>query len=102
MQSNRCRMTTWVLALGLVGWLLAGLLGCCGKPFSCGKNTKLDYGRSVTHNIAAQLVNPEAGKEVQVSRGQTPEAAVNAYEKYNKSFKAEEQKPLLKLTTGGE
>ncbi len=102
MQSKKCRMTTWVLALGLVGWLLAGLLGCCGKLFSCGKHTKRDYGRSVTHNIANQLVNPEAGKDVQVSRGQTPEAAVNAYGKYNKSFQAEEQKPLLKLTTGNE
>jgi hypothetical protein len=34
-----------------------------------------------------------------VSRGQSPEAAVNAYDKYNKSFKPEEKKPLLRLTT---
>jgi hypothetical protein len=86
-------MTTWVLALGLAGWLLAGLLGCCGK------HTKRDYGRSVTNNLAAQLVDPEAGKEVYVSRGQSPEAAVNAYDKYNKSFKPEEKKPLLSLST---
>jgi hypothetical protein len=94
MFSTICRMTTWVLALGLAGWLLAGLLGCCGK------HTKRDYGRSVTNNITMQLVNPEAGKEVVVSRGQSPEAAVNAYDKYNKSFKPEEKKPLLRLTTG--
>ncbi len=93
MYSKICRMTTWVLALGLAGWLLAGLLGCCGK------HTKQDYGRSVTHNIASQLVNPEAGTEVVVSRGQAPDAAVNSYDKYNKSFKPEEKKPLLKLTT---
>jgi hypothetical protein len=93
MNSNTCRMTTWVLALGLAGWLLAGLLGCCGK------HTKRDYGRSVTNNLAAQLVDPEAGKEVYVSRGQSPEAAVNAYDKYNKSFKPEEKKPLLSLST---
>jgi hypothetical protein len=93
MSSNTCRMTTWVLALGLAGWLLAGLLGCCGK------HTKRDYGRSVTNNLAAQLVDPEAGKEVYVSRGQSPEAAVNAYDKYNKSFKPEEKKPLLSLST---
>jgi hypothetical protein len=93
MYGKICRMTTWVLALGLAGWLLAGLLGCCGK------HTKKDYGRSVTHNIATQLVNPEAGKEVYVSRGQPPEAAFNAYEKYNKSFKPGEKQPLVKLTT---
>jgi hypothetical protein len=86
-------MTTRVLALGLAVWLLAGLLGCCGK------HTKRDYGRSVSHNLASQVVNPEAGQQVQVSVGQSPQAAVNAYEKYNKSFKPEEKKPLMKLTT---
>jgi hypothetical protein len=87
-------MTTGGLALGLAAWLLAGFLGCCGK------HTQRDYGRSVTHNMAAQLVNPEAGQEVYVSRGQTPEAAVNAYEKYNKSFKPEAEGALLPALTG--
>ncbi len=93
MTRKTSRVITQVLALGLAGWLAAGLLGCCGK------HTKRDYGRSVTHNLASQLVNPEAGREVQVSRGQAPQAAVNAYEKYNKSFRPEEKKPLMKLTT---
>ncbi|MGQ9688194.1 MAG: hypothetical protein ACUVXF_05320 [Desulfobaccales bacterium] len=93
MLKNIGRMTTRVLALGLAGWLLAGLLGCCGK------HTKRNYGRAVTHNLASQLVNPEAGQQVQVSVGQSPEAALNAYEKYNKSFRPEEKKPMLKLTT---
>ncbi len=92
MRKNTCRTTTWMLGLVLAGWLLAGLVGCCGQW------TKKDYGNSVTHNIAAQLVDPTAGQEVYVSRGQTPEAAANAYEKYNKTFKAEEKK-ALKLTT---
>ena len=80
MQRTRGWMTRWGLALGLAAWLLAGLLGCCGH------HTQQDYGRSVTHNLAVQLVNPEAGQKVEVSRGQTPEAAVNAYDKYNKSL----------------
>ncbi len=93
MRKNTCRTTTWMLGLVLAGWLLAGLVGCCGQW------TKQDYGHSVTHNIAAQLVDPTAGQEVYVSRGQTPDAAANAYEKYNKTFKAEEKKQALKLTT---
>jgi hypothetical protein len=94
MHNNTCRTTTWALGLVLAGWLLAGLLGCCGQW------TKRDYGHSVTHNIATQLVDPTAGQEVYVSRGLTPEASTNAYEKYNKSFKPDEKKPVLKLTTG--
>jgi len=81
------------LSLALAGWLLLGLLGCCGH------HTQLDYGRSVANNMAAQVVNPEAGVVAQVGVGQSPEAAANAYGKYNKSFTPEEKKPLLKLTT---
>jgi hypothetical protein len=51
MQSNGCRMTTWGLGLVLAGWLLASLLGCCGH------NTQRDYGHSVEHNIAMQVVD---------------------------------------------
>ncbi len=94
MQKNTCRTTTWALGLVLAGWLLAGLLGCCGHW------TRQDYGHSVEHNLATQLVDPTAGQTVYVSRGQSPDAAVNAYEKYNKTFKPEEKKPVLRLTTG--
>jgi len=81
----------WVLAL--LGTLFLGLQGCCGQ------HTRLDRGRSVSNNIAAQILNPEAGRVSQVVVGQPPEAAVQAYSKYNKSFSPEEKKPLLKLTT---
>jgi len=94
MHRKRCRMTTWGLGLALAGWLLAGLLGCCGQA------TKRDYGNSVTHNLASQLVDPAAGQTVYVSRGQSPDAAVNAFEKYTKSFKPGEKPQVLKLTTG--
>lgn len=80
------------LALGCGLWLV--LQGCCGQ------HTRLDRGRSVANNIAAQIVNPEAGRVTQVTVGQSPEAAAQAYAKYNKSFSPEEKKqPLLKLTT---
>lgn len=87
-------MMRWGLVLGLTGWLLVGLLGCCGH------HTEQDYGRSVTHNLAVQIVNPEAGREAQVGVvGLTPEAAANAYDKYNQSFKPGQKQPVLKLTT---
>jgi hypothetical protein len=93
MQSNGCRMTTWSLGLVLAGWLLTGLMGCCGH------NTQRDYGHSTEHNFAMQVVNPTAGQTVYVSRGQTPEAAVNTYDKYNKTFKKEEQQQSIYRTT---
>ncbi len=89
------RMTRWGLVLGMAGCLTAGLLGCCGQ------NTKLDYGRSVRYNLANSLLNPQAGQEEVVSRGQPPEAAANAYEKYNKSFAPQKnQKTLFSFTSG--
>ncbi len=94
MRSARSRTTRWGLALGLTGWLLVGLLGCCGH------HTERDYGRSVTNNLAAQVVNPAAGQVAQVGAGLAPEAAVNAYDKYNQSFKPGIKQPVLKLTTG--
>jgi hypothetical protein len=93
MQSKLRRIIQGGLILGMAGWLVAGLLGCCGKW------TKRDYGRSVTHNLANSLVNPQAGQEVVVSRGQSPDAAANAYAKYNKSFEPDQKKSLLRLTT---
>jgi hypothetical protein len=105
MHKNICPITTWGLGLILAGWLLVGLTGCCnrnpGLLYCCGRHTQKDYGHSVTHNIASQIVDPEAGRQVYVSRGLPPDAAVNAYEKYNKTFKPEDQKPLMQLTTGG-
>jgi hypothetical protein len=86
-------ITRWGLVLGVTGCLTAGLWGCCGK------HTQRDYGRSVTHNRAVQLLNPRAGREPVVSRGQPPVAAANAYEKYNKSFSPKKEKSLINLTT---
>lgn len=94
MQSKLRRIAQGALILGMAGWLAAGLLGCCGKW------TKRDYGRSVTHNLVNSLVNPQAGREVVVSRGQSSEAAANAYTKYNKSFELEKKESPLILTTG--
>jgi hypothetical protein len=91
------RTATWttkvVGLLVLLAWLGLSLTGCCGTAL------EEDYGRSVANNLTALVVNPEAGQKVEVGVGQTPDASANAYDKYNKSFKPEEKKTFLKLTT---
>ena len=88
-------MTRGLGVLALLG-LMVLALGCSCPPYP---NLVQDYGRSVGNNIAAQVVNPEAGRVAKASVGQTPEAAAHAYDKYNKSFSPEEKKPMFKITT---
>lgn len=90
----KCSATVMTRVAGLLTLLACVLLGGC-----CGNALEQDYGRSVANNLTAQIVNPEAGRTVQVGPGQAPDAAANAYDKYSKSFKPEEKKTFLKLTT---
>jgi hypothetical protein len=70
--------------LGLIlGLALLGLAGC--YPPSA---LEMDYGNSVRHNMAQQVVNPAAGFNPK------PQAAANTQEKYDKGFKGEEKKAL--------
>ncbi len=58
-----------------------------------------DFGHAVRHNMAQQIVNPQAGFKPQPAAGLSPQAAANSMEQYNKSFKAEEKKTLeMKLS----
>jgi hypothetical protein len=81
-----------------VGLAAAALLLAAG---ACAPTTlEQDYGRSVRNNIAQQVVNPRAGLDETPAVGLPPTAAVNAMERYNKSFKGEDKKTLeMKLTT---
>ena len=72
------------LALGVA---LLGLAGCF--PPSA---VEMDYGNSVRNNIAQQVVNPQAGFNPKPAVGLSPHAAVNAMERYDKSFKEEPKK----------
>ena len=74
------------LALGLA---LLGLAGC--YPPSA---LEMDYGNSVRNNIAQQVVNPQAGFNPKPAVGLSPQAAANAQEKYDKSFKGDDKKSL--------
>lgn len=76
-----------LLSLGLA-W------GCC--PPSA---LQADYGRSVTNNLAQQVVNPTAGQDTAPAAGLIPGAGVNLYGKYEKTFKAEEKGAAVQLIT---
>ncbi|MFA5110163.1 MAG: hypothetical protein WC443_02030 [Desulfobaccales bacterium] len=79
------------LALGVALLWLAG----CYPPSAL----EQDFGHAVRHNMAQQVVNPQAGFAPQPAAGLSPQAAANEMEKYNKSFKAEEKKSLeMKLS----
>ena len=83
------------LALGALLWLA----GCyTGAPIA-----EADYGRSVTNNVAQQVVNPRASQDLTPAVGLAPKTEQNVLDKYDKSFKAEEKKgqELFKMTTGG-
>jgi hypothetical protein len=86
----------WTRTL-LALWAAALLLSAA----ACAPTTvEQDYGRSVHHNIAQQLVNPRAGLDTTPAVGLPPTAAANEMDHYNKTFKGEEKKSLeMKLTT---
>jgi hypothetical protein len=71
-----------------------GLAGCCGPS-----TIQADYGRSVTNNLAQQVVNPQAGLETAPAAGLTPTAGTSLYGKYEKTFKAEEKGAAVQLMT---
>jgi hypothetical protein len=85
------RMTALALALCLG---LGLVWGCC--PAS---SLQPDYGRSVTNNLAQQVVNPTAGQETAPAAGVTPGAGTNLYGKYEKTFKAEDKGAAVQLIT---
>jgi len=81
-----------ILVLGALLWLA----GCCAP-----NALEQDLGRSVANNIAQQVVNPQAGFDPTPAVGLPPATAVNVKERYDKSFKAEEKKPMeMKMITG--
>jgi hypothetical protein len=83
-----------VLALLSAAVLAAG---CTAPAFP---NLERDYGRAVSSNLAASVVNPQAGLNQAPAAGLGPTAATNLKGKYDKTFKAEEAKKMLQLTTG--
>ena len=94
MRRNRILRPRQWLALGLLLSLMAWLMGC-----ACPSAVQEDYGRSVTNNLALQVVNPQAGLETAPAAGLTPTAGTNLYGKYQKTFTAEEKAAAVQLIT---
>jgi hypothetical protein len=92
-KNDRWRQGIWagMLALAL------GLGGCAGQ-----NALERDFGHANASNIAQQTVNPAAGMTVaSPTVGLPPKAAVNAMERYDKSFKGEEKAATsLKMISG--
>lgn len=84
------RMAALMAVLGLLA--LTG--GCCAPSA-----LEADYGRSVTNNLAQQVVTPQAGLDTAPAAGITPTAGTNLYGKYEKTFKAEEKGAAVELIT---
>ena len=76
--------TSQALMLLALGVALLGLAGC--YPPSA---LEMDYGNSVRNNTAQQVVNPRAGYNPKPAVGLPPQAAANAMDRYDDSFKKE-------------
>jgi hypothetical protein len=59
-----------------------------------------DYGNAVRSNLAQSILNPRAGQETTPAVGLGPKAGANEMERYDKSFKGEEKRPMeMKVST---
>ncbi len=95
MRQRQATRMVRMIAFGLALCLGAVLVwGCCGPS-----TVAQDFGRSVTNNLAQQVVNPTAGLETAPAAGLTPAAGTNLYGKYEKTFRAEEGKAAVQLIT---
>ncbi|MBM4294583.1 MAG: hypothetical protein FJ126_06710 [Deltaproteobacteria bacterium] len=77
----------------ILGAILAGVAGCYPSAL------EEDYGRSVRNNMVQQIITPQAALDTGPTTGIPPDAAVNTFEKYKKSFKPEEKRPFVSITT---
>lgn len=81
-----------LLLLCLVGML--GLGGCGNWNWYPPSAVNQDYGNSVRNDVAQTVLNPKAGLDPSPAAGLAPVAGANTMGNYEKSFKAEEKKPL--------
>jgi len=82
------RMVLWCLPVllclaGCANWSLFGLTA-----------VEQDRGSAVRNEIAQSVLNPRAGQTEAVAPGLSGTASVNSLEKYDKSFKSEDKKPM--------
>jgi hypothetical protein len=70
--------------------------------FACAQPSRLekDYGKSVKHFRTNQVMDPEAGKNLEPVTGQDGEAARATVQKYRQSFEAAHEAPQPIVQTG--
>ena len=71
------------IGIGLISMLALMLAGCSTMP----SRTEMDYGNSLRMAKAAQIVNPEAGKNLEPVMGFDGRAGWHAIDKYQEDFK---------------
>lgn len=89
--------------------MLIGLLAALSMGFGCGKNmtlqkeTTLDrnWGRSLESAKYNQILNPEAGKNLEPVEGLDGESAEGNMGKYKESFEKEPAQKAYNLNLGG-
>ncbi len=85
----------------LAGMIFSWSVGCSStwvREWSQPGLTELDYGHSVSHNKAEQIVNPPGGRSTGPPLGLAPQTGQTVYNTYNKSFERKDQekpKPVI-------
>jgi len=92
---------TWVVILGIFSITLWGCAGNLpqGKRM---ENLEMNWGKSFESAKKNQILNPDAGKNLEPVVGLNGEAAEHGVDKYKKSYKKESEKtdiriPLIKI-----
>lgn len=88
----------------LLGLALLWFAGCSNITSGDGvpRTMEADYGRSVTFNRLEMMVNPPDAVDPKPPVGMPPQAAKNAQDRYDKSFKEKEKPTPLIQVIGGQ
>ena len=82
----------------LLGMALLWFAGCATPYDGVPRTMEADYGRSVTYNRLEMMVTPPDAVDSRPPVGMSPQAAQNAQDRYDKSFKEKEKMaPLIQV-----
>ncbi len=76
-------MSRSIIFMGLVGMIIANLLGCAVTP----SRLEAHYGESFRQAISNQILDPEAYKNLEPTQGLDGQAAEIVMDRYRETFK---------------